>query len=80
MSLKKADLELAVGGLLCPRHYEYLLYLQSEMEKHPADLATHRSKAAEDVIKMVRSARPTVPPLGVTDALNVLNEALKRLK
>ena len=80
MSLRKADLDQAVGGLLCPRHYEYLLYVQSQMEKRPPDLAAHRYKAAEDVIKMVRSARPSIPPLGVADALNVLNEALKRLQ
>ncbi len=80
MSLRKADLEQAVGGLLCPRHYEYLLFLQNQMEKHPSDLAAHKYKAAEDVIKMVRSARPSIPPLGVSDALSVLNEALKRLQ
>jgi hypothetical protein len=80
MSLGKSDLEQAVGGLLCPRHYEYLLFLQSQLEKHPSDLAAHRFKAAEDVIKMVRSARPSIPPLGVKDALHVLDEALKRLE
>lgn len=80
MSLRKSDLEQAVGGLLCPRHYEYLLFLQNQLEKHPADLAAHRYKAAEDVIKMVRSARPSIRPLGVAEAISVLNEALKRLQ
>ncbi len=80
MSLRKHDLEQAVGGLLCPRHYEYLLFIQSQLDKNPADLAEHKYKAAEDVIKMVHSARPSIPPLGITDALNVLHEALKRLQ
>ncbi len=80
MSLRKADLEQAVGGLLCPRHYEYLLFLQIQMAKHAFDIGARRYKAAEEVIKMVRSARPSIPPLGVADALTVLNEALKRLQ
>jgi hypothetical protein len=79
MSLRKTVLEQAVTGLLCPRHYEYLLFLRGELEKDPSERATHRHKAAVDIIKMVRSARPSIPALGVADALHVLNEALKRL-
>jgi hypothetical protein len=80
MSLKKYDLERAVQSLLCPRNYEYILFVQSQLEKDPRYLASQKQRQARNVISMVSSATPTGPSLHANEALHVLREAVRRLK
>jgi hypothetical protein len=80
MSIRKSDLEKAVQSLLCPRHYEYILFVQSQIEKNPRYLTLQRQKQAKNVINMVSSAIPSGRSLQANEALNVLREAVRRLK
>ncbi len=79
MSLKKEDFERAVEGLLEPQHQEFMLFMQSQLEKDPHDLIFHKFKRAQEVIRMVRTSSPTVPPFTIEEALDVLQEAVRRL-
>jgi hypothetical protein len=80
MSLRRNDLEKAVQSLLCPRNYEYILFVQSQIEKDPRYLASQKQRQAKNVINMVSSAVPSSPSLHVNDAMHVLREAVRRLK
>ncbi len=80
MSLRKSDLERAVQSLLCPRNYEYILFVQSQIEKNPAYLASQKQRQAKNVINLVSSATPSSPSLHTNEALHVLREAVRRIK
>lgn len=80
MSLRKNELERAVQGLLCPRNYEYILFIQSQIEKNPAFLTSQKHRQAKNVISMVSSAVPSSPSLHTNEALHVLREAVRRIK
>jgi hypothetical protein len=80
MSLRKNDLEKAVQSLLCPRNYEYILFVQSQIEKDPHYLTSQKQRQAKNVINMVSTAAPSGPSLHVNDALHVLREAVRRLR
>jgi hypothetical protein len=80
MSLHKNDLEKAVQSLLCPRNYEYILFVQSQIEKDPHYLTSQKQRQAKNVINMVSSAAPSGPSLHTNDALHVLREAVRRLR
>ncbi len=80
MSLRKNDLEKAVQSLLCPRNYEYILFVQSQIEKNPGYLRLQKEKQAKNVINMISSASPSGPSLHANEALHVLREAVRRMK
>lgn len=80
MSLKKVDFEKAVETLLCPRYYEYMLFVQSQIEKSPRHRGFTKYRQIKDVIRMVRADNPSVRALNMDDALDVLREAVRRLK
>ncbi len=80
MSLRKNDLEKAVQSLLCPRNYEFILFVQSQIEKNPGYLSLQKEKQAKNVINMVSSASPSGPSLHTNEALHVLREAVRRMK
>ena len=80
MALKKDDFEEAVNGLLCPRHYEYLLFIQDKIEQTWTMDSVAKYRRASEVAKMVRKAHPTLPGLSVNDSIHVLKEALRRLR
>jgi hypothetical protein len=80
MSLRKNDLEKAVQSLLCPRNYEYILFVQSQIEKNPRYLLSQKQRQVKNVINMVSSSTPSGPSLHADDALHVLREAVRRLK
>ncbi len=80
MSMRKNDLEKAVQSLLCPRNYEYILFVQSQIEKNPGYLASQKEKQAKNVINLVSSATPSGPSLHANEALHVLREAVRRMK
>ena len=61
MSLRKNDLEKAVQSLLCPRNYEYILFVQSQIEKDPHYLASQKQRQAKNVISV-----ETIAPLTST--------------
>lgn len=79
MTLKKDEFERAVEGLLSPQHQEFMLFMQSQLERDPNDLIFHKFKRAEEVIRLVRASSPAVPPFGIDEALYVLQEAVRRL-
>lgn len=79
MALQKDDFERAVEGLLSPQHQEFMLFMQSQLEKDPNDLVFHKFKRAQEVIRMVRTSTPSVPPFTIDEALDVLQEAVRRL-
>lgn len=79
MALTKDDFERAVEGLLSPQHEEFMLFMQSQLERDPNDLIFHKYKRAQEVIRMVRTSTPTVPPFTIEEALDVLQEAVRRL-
>lgn len=80
MSLRRNDLERAVQSLLCPRNYEYILFVQSQIEKNPGFLVSQKQRQAKNVINLVSSATPSGPCLHANDALHVLREAVRRIK
>ncbi len=80
MSLRKNDLEKAVQSLLCPRNYEYILFVQSQIEKNPGYLSLQKQRQAKNVINMISSATPSGPSLHANEALHVLREAVRRIK
>lgn len=80
MSLRKDDRERAVQSLLCPRNYEYILFVQSQLEQNPGYLKAQKDRQAKNVISMVSSATPTAPSLHANEALSVLREAVRRLR
>jgi hypothetical protein len=79
MALQKDDFERAVEGLLSPQHEEFMLFMQFQLEKDPNDLIFHKFKRAQEVIRMVRTSSPTVPPFTIEEALDLLQEAMRRL-
>ena len=79
MALRKDDFERAVEGLLSPQHQDFMLFMQSQLEKDPNDLIFHKFKRAQEVIRLVRTSTPSVPPFGIDEALDVLQEAVRRL-
>ncbi len=80
MSIRKNEFEKAVQSLLCPRNYEYILFVQSQIEKDPAFLRGQSERQAKNVISMVSSATPSAPSLHTHDALIVLREAVRRIR
>jgi hypothetical protein len=80
MSLRKNHVEKAIQSLLCPRNYEYILFVQSELEKDPAYLKMQKDRQARNVIKMVSSAPALGPQLHIDEAIYVLREAVRRIK
>jgi hypothetical protein len=80
MALRKEHFEEAVNGLLAPRHYEYLLFVQHEVEKTRTLDSVGKYRRANEVAKMVRSSLPTLPILSVSDSIHVLKEAVRRLR
>jgi hypothetical protein len=80
MSLRKNDFERAVQSLLCPRNYEYILFVQAQIEKDPTYLREQSERQAKNVINMVSSASPSGPSLHSHDALIVLREAVRRIR
>ena len=79
MALNRDDFERAVEGLLSPQHEEFMVFMQSQLEKDPDDLVYHKFKRAQEVIRMVRSSTPNVPPFTIDEALDLLQEAVRRL-
>ncbi len=79
MALQKEDFERAVEGLLSPQHQEFMLFMQSQLERDPHDLIFHKFKRAQEVIRMVRTSTPNVPPFTIEEALDLLQEAVRRL-
>jgi hypothetical protein len=79
MTLQKDDFERAVEGLLSPQHQEFMLFIQSQLEKDPNDLIFHKFKRAQEIIRMVRVSTPNVPPFTLDEALDLLQEAVRRL-
>ncbi len=79
MALTKDDFERAVEGLLSPQHEEFMLFMQSQLERDPNDLIFHKYKRAQEVIRIVRTSTPSVPPFTIEEALDVLQEAVRRL-
>jgi hypothetical protein len=80
MQRTKKDVKEAVEALLCPRHYEYLLFIQSEMESEKELAWRERRKQAREVIKIVHAEVPLLPAFSVDEAIHVLKEAVHRLK
>ena len=80
MSLRKNELEKAVQSLLCPRNYEYILFVQTQIEKNPGFLTTQKQRQARNVINLISSATPSGPSLHTNEALHVLREAVRRIK
>ena len=80
MALRKTEIERAIQSLLCPRNYEYILFVQSQIEKDPEFLSSQQQRQAKNVINMVSSSTPTGPCLHTNEALQVLREAVRRLK
>lgn len=80
MALRKEDFEEAVNGLLCPRHYEYLLFIQNEIEKTWTLDTVGKYRRASEVAKMVHASQPTLPGMSVNDSIHVLKEAIRRLR
>ncbi len=80
MALKHDDFERAVEELLSPQHQEFMLFMQSQLEKDPNDLIFHKFKRAQEVMRMIRTSTPSVPPFSIDEALGVLQEAVRRLK
>jgi hypothetical protein len=79
MALQKDDFERAVEGLLSPQHEGFMLFMQSQLEKDPNDLLFHKFKRAQEVIRIVRTSSPSVPPFSIEEALDLLQEAVRRL-
>jgi hypothetical protein len=79
MALLKDDFERAVEGLLSPQHEDFMLFMQSQLEKDPNDLIFHKFKRAQEVIRMVRTTSPSLPPFTIEEALDVLQEAVRRM-
>jgi hypothetical protein len=78
MALQKDDFERAVEGLLSPQHEGFMSFMQSQLDRDPNDLLFHRFKRAQAVIRIVRASRPTVPPFSIEEALDLLQEAVRR--
>ncbi len=80
MSLRKNEIEKAVQSLLCPRNYEYILFVQSQIEKDPDFLTSQTQRQAKNVISLVSAGVPSGPCLHTNEALRALREAVRRIK
>jgi len=78
--LGKNDLEKAVQCLLCPRNYEYILFVQSQVEKNPAYLTVLKEKQAKNVVTLISQAKGPGRTLQPDEAIHVLREAIRRIK
>lgn len=76
--MKRDEFERAVEGLLSPQHEEFMSFMQSRLEKDPNDLIYHKYKRAQEVIRMVRTSAPAIPPFSIDEALDMLQEAVRR--
>ena len=77
---RKEDFEGAVEALLCPRNYEFLLFIQGKLEDEKDLAELTKVRRAQTVIKMVNAESPMLPTLNVREAIDVLEEAVHRLK
>ncbi len=80
MYLMRRDFEQAVENLLCPSHYEQLLFLKNQMSLDRGDLQHHRSKMVADAMRMIQEGSVHIPFLHPDDALDILKEAIRRLQ
>ena len=81
MAVRTNRLEQAVEALLCPRHYEFLLFLQKEIDKNGGVLAVTNRERCRTVMRIVeREKGSSVHLSSVDEAAEVLEEALRRLQ
>ncbi len=76
----REEFEGAVEALLCPRHYEYLLFIQRKLEDETDLTELTKVRRARTVIRMVQKESPSLPTLNVREAMDVLEEAVHRLE
>jgi hypothetical protein len=76
----KEEFDGAVEALLCPRHYEYLLFIQNKLETDKLLEGSIKYRQAREVMKIVQEAIPTLPTPNVKQAVEIVEEAVHRLK